>query len=191
MSDSQAKSVEELNNEIVDLKIRITRLEQYILDTFNFSDPRDYINEPEESEFDDAVRLVVQFNTASASFLQRKMSIGYARAARLLNKMEEKELVGPAEGAKPREVLLDNITKYLKDPNIYSNTLPIKIPDTEGLYESALKLVTEYNTASASFLQRKMSIGYARAARLIDQLEENGIISPSNGDKPRKVFKTP
>ncbi len=106
MSDNPNKSVEELNQEIVDLKIRIKRIEEYILDNFNFSDPHDYIYDFELNEIEDAIRLVAQFNTASASFLQRKMSIGYVKAARLLDKLEEKGIVGPAEGAKPRVILI-------------------------------------------------------------------------------------
>jgi len=112
MSDNQNKSVEELNKEIVDLKIRLRRLEEYILNNFNFSDPHDYFNVGEDvfenDDLEEAVRLVAQHNTVSASFLQRKMEIGYARAARLLDLMEEKGIVGPAEGAKPRKVLKEN-----------------------------------------------------------------------------------
>lgn len=66
-----------------------------------------------DGQLEEAVRLVCQFNTASASFLQRKMSIGYARAARMLDQLEEMGIVGPAEGAKPREVLARNAEEFL------------------------------------------------------------------------------
>ncbi len=66
-----------------------------------------------DGQLEDAIRLVCQFNTASASFLQRKMSIGYARAARILDQLEEVGIVGPAEGAKPRDVLVRNAEEYL------------------------------------------------------------------------------
>jgi len=56
---------------------------------------------------DEAVRLVVGSGTASASFLQRRLKVGYARAARLLDLMEEKGVVGPSRGAKPRDILVD------------------------------------------------------------------------------------
>lgn len=65
-----------------------------------------------DSQLEDAIRLVCQFNTASASFLQRKMSIGYSRAARMLDQLEEMGIVGPAEGAKPRDVLVRNAEEY-------------------------------------------------------------------------------
>lgn len=63
--------------------------------------------------FADVVRLVCQFDTASASFLQRKMSIGYSRAARILDQLEEMGVVGHAEGSKPRDVLVRNADEYL------------------------------------------------------------------------------
>lgn len=189
MSDNQNKSVEELNREIIDLKIRLTRLEEYLIHSFNDIDPRDYIDVKEEVEIKDAIRFITQSNIVSTSFLQRKMSIGYARAARLLDTLEEKGLVGPATGAKPREVLLDNIEKYLSDSTKYDAILPPQDADEEKLYNDALKFVSEYQTASASFLQRKMGIGYARAARLLDKMEENGIVGPQNGANPRKILK--
>lgn len=66
-----------------------------------------------DAQLEEVIRLVCQFNTASASFLQRKMSIGYSRAARILDQLEEMGIVGPAEGSKPREVLVRNAEEYL------------------------------------------------------------------------------
>lgn len=56
--------------------------------------------------FDEAVRLVVAQQQASASFLQRRMRIGFSRAARLIDMMEQDGLLGPPQGSKPREVLV-------------------------------------------------------------------------------------
>ncbi len=70
-----------------------------------------------DGQIEEAIRMVCQFNTASASFLQRKMSIGYARAARILDQLEEMGIVGPAEGSKPREVLVRNAQEYLSGQN--------------------------------------------------------------------------
>jgi S-DNA-T family DNA segregation ATPase FtsK/SpoIIIE len=68
--------------------------------------------------------------------------------------------------------------------NLSSNTSDPK----DSLYEEALKIVVETNNASTTFLQRKLKIGYARAASLMDELEVNGVISPQEGSKPRRVL---
>jgi S-DNA-T family DNA segregation ATPase FtsK/SpoIIIE len=61
--------------------------------------------------------------------------------------------------------------------------------DTDDLFKEAVKVVCQYDRASASLLQRRLSIGYARAARIVDQLESAGVISPSDGSsKPREVL---
>ncbi len=56
--------------------------------------------------FDEAVRIVVESGMASTSYLQRKLKLGYARASRIVDQMEEKGVVGPFEGSKPRKVLI-------------------------------------------------------------------------------------
>ncbi|MCX6791091.1 MAG: DNA translocase FtsK 4TM domain-containing protein [Candidatus Gribaldobacteria bacterium] len=58
----------------------------------------------------------------------------------------------------------------------------------DSLYAEAKKIVIEYQKASASLLQRRLKIGYARAARLLDILEENNIVGPGDGAKPRDVL---
>ena len=58
----------------------------------------------------------------------------------------------------------------------------------EPLYEDAKNVVIEAKRASASLLQRRLRIGYARAARLIDILEDKGVVGPAEGAKPREVF---
>ncbi len=58
----------------------------------------------------------------------------------------------------------------------------------DALFEDALRLICQHDKASASLLQRRLSVGYARAARILDQLEEAGIISPGEGSKPRDVL---
>jgi S-DNA-T family DNA segregation ATPase FtsK/SpoIIIE len=62
--------------------------------------------------------------------------------------------------------------------------------DGDELYEEARELVIKTKKASTSYLQRKLKIGYSRAARLIDILEENGVIGPQNGSKPREVYES-
>lgn len=62
-------------------------------------------DEEDDELFDDAVRLVFEFGKASTSLLQRRLRIGYGRAAHLIDMMERDGLVGPADGSKPREIL--------------------------------------------------------------------------------------
>lgn len=69
----------------------------------------DFSGEEKDPLFNQAVEIISQFDKASASLLQRKFSIGYARAARLLDQLEAEGFVGPAEGSKPREVLRRNL----------------------------------------------------------------------------------
>ncbi len=66
--------------------------------------------------FEESVRLITQFNNASASFLQRKLSVGYARAARILDELQSAGIVGGADGAKPREILIRSAEEYLANP---------------------------------------------------------------------------
>lgn len=63
--------------------------------------------------FKEAVRTVCQYDRASASLLQRRLSIGYARAARVVDQLEAAGVIGPAEGSKPREVLVQNADEFL------------------------------------------------------------------------------
>ena len=59
----------------------------------------------------------------------------------------------------------------------------------DDLYEDARMTVIDAGKASTSFLQRKLGVGYARAARLMDMLEEHGVVGPANGSKPREVLE--
>lgn len=61
--------------------------------------------------------------------------------------------------------------------------------EEDELYEQAVCIVVETQSASASLLQRRMRIGYTRAARLIEQMERNGVVGPFEGSSPRKVFQ--
>ena len=60
--------------------------------------------------------------------------------------------------------------------------------DDDDLYEQARGIVVEAGKASTSYIQRKLRVGYARAARLMDLLEERGVIGPADGAKPRSVI---
>jgi DNA segregation ATPase FtsK/SpoIIIE, S-DNA-T family len=61
----------------------------------------------------------------------------------------------------------------------------------DDLFEDAVRLVLEFGKASTSLLQRRLRIGYGRAAHLIDMMERDGIVGPADGSKPREILKPP
>jgi S-DNA-T family DNA segregation ATPase FtsK/SpoIIIE len=63
--------------------------------------------------------------------------------------------------------------------------------EDDPLYQDAVKLVVEFGKASTSLLQRRLRIGYGRAAHLIDLMEHDGIVGAADGPKPREVLKRP
>jgi len=87
------------------------------LDTINFEESKDGSatsfmaslgnggNDDEDELFEDAKETVIEAGKASTSYLQRKLRIGYSRAARLIDLLEERGVIGPADGSRPREIL--------------------------------------------------------------------------------------
>ena len=63
-------------------------------------------------------------------------------------------------------------------------------PDVDSLMEEAIKVVIEAGQASTSMLQRRLKVGYARAGRMIDDMEQMGIVGPYQGSKARDVLMT-
>lgn len=73
----------------------------------------------------------------------------------------------------------------------WSSSIDLEADDNGGddLFFEALRVVQESGKASASLLQRQLKVGYARAARLLDIMEEKGLIGPADGAKPRKIYR--
>tara|TARA_Y100000310_G_scaffold344852_1_gene460004 strand:+ start:1733 stop:3817 length:2085 start_codon:yes stop_codon:yes gene_type:complete len=117
LSETEIKKVADFirkNNEVIELEK--DEHEDKIVKAEDFSQPKasvDFENfAPEEQPdalFNEAVEVVRQAQKASASLLQRRLKVGYARAARLLDIMEEKSLIGPGDGAKAREVYIEGV----------------------------------------------------------------------------------
>ncbi len=84
-----------------------------------------------------------------------------------------------------QEELEESLGKGLEEP---ISSPGISTREQDSLYEEAKQIVIESKKASASLLQRRLSVGYARAARLLDILEDRGVVGPGDGAKPRKVF---
>ncbi len=73
--------------------------------------------------FEDALRIIIQNQNASASFLQRKLEIGYARAAKILDQLHEAGAIGPQNGAKPRDILATDVASFLGGPSASPDTI--------------------------------------------------------------------
>lgn len=102
------------------------------------------------------------------------------------------------QGAFINEDEVEKVVSYLKDQNIteydediidvVQNAKEIEILDGDNLLPDAIELVINEGQASISLLQRRLKIGYARAARIVDEMEDRGIIGGFEGSKPRKVL---
>ena len=88
----------------------------------------------------------------------------------------------------------EDITEYIENANTTDKEKALENvendDETDPLLEDAIETVIESGQASTSFIQRRFKVGYARAGRIIDQMEERGIISGYQGSKPREVLMT-
>jgi len=103
----------------------------------------------------------------------------------------KKKSAGGAENA-PNEndsrVLNEDTGEFSQEKIDFGSIPADELEREDSLYEEAKSEVIRAGKASSSFLQRRFRIGYARAARIIDMLEENGVISAADGSKPRKIL---
>jgi S-DNA-T family DNA segregation ATPase FtsK/SpoIIIE len=115
---------------------------------------------------------------------------GQAKPARIqgafVNDEEIRKLVGFIKNQGVPVQYTEEVTTQTKSGKA---SIPGVSGETDNLFAEAVKAVCQYDRASASLLQRRLSIGYARAARVIDQLQDAGVIAPSDGSsKPREVL---
>jgi len=99
-------------------------------------------------------------------------------------KRSSRGLLDRGGGDLPDEIALGEVLD--DDRSIVSAS--IDGDDDDELYEDAKACVMEAGKASTSYIQRKLKVGYSRAARLIDLLEERGVVGPADGAKPREVL---
>ncbi len=148
----------------------------------------------------------ISFNVAS--MIDSRVILDQPGAEKLLGKGDM--LYVPPDASKPQRIQgvyvsdseIQNLIKYLKESGFapeYTEEV-LKMPSTkltgssatagdkDDLFEEALRTVCQYDRASASLLQRRLRVGYARAARLIDELETAGIVGQGEGSKPRDVL---
>lgn len=80
---------------------------------------------------------------------------------------------------------------FVEDEDDSDQNLALFSDGEDSLYDQALEIVMHSGKASASYLQRRLKIGYNRAARLVEEMEDRGIVGPQNGSKPREVIYVP
>lgn len=155
----------------------------------------------------------VAFNVSS--MIDSRVIIDMPGAEKLLGRGDMLYL--PPDQAKPRRIQgpfmtekeATNVVKFLKAqaPEVHyteevteqsnfvggghGGTVGLGGGEHDQLFKQAIEIIMQHDKASASLLQRRLSIGYARAARLLDQLEAAGYVSPAEGSKPREVIKRP
>jgi S-DNA-T family DNA segregation ATPase FtsK/SpoIIIE len=106
------------------------------------------------------------------------------------------------QGAYVSESDIVSLVEWLKQhgqPDYRAQILPVdkkgaiaeEEPIDDDLFQRALDFVLSTNYASASMLQRRLRVGYNRAARLIDMMEERGYVGPADGNRPREVYAAP
>jgi len=81
-----------------------------------------------------------------------------------------------------------NFSETTDKNTLFEKELYAEDDDEDDLYEDARLTVIEAGKASTSYIQRKLKVGYARAARLIDMLEDRGVVGPQDGSKPREIL---
>jgi len=145
---------------------------------------------------------------AVSSLVDSRVILDTQGAEKLLGKGDMLYL--PPESAKPSRIQgafisdkeIAELVNYIKNQGVNvqyteevtsmakagsSSQIPGVQGDIDDLFKQAVELICQYDKASASLLQRRLSIGYARAARILDQLESAGVVGPADGAKPREV----
>ena len=179
LSEKMDKVLEKQNSQFTDVMIQLkeTRNEIYEKNDQAKSFEDGDMDGTDDEMYENAKEVVIASGKASTSFIQRKLGIGYSRAAKLMDTLEEQEVIGPSNGSTPRQVLIKSDT-----------IVPDMNEETDDRYEEAKEYVIKLKVVSTSVIQRALGVGYSRAAKLIDMLEEKGVIGVANGSKPREVI---
>ena len=145
---------------------------------------------------------------AVASSVDSRTILDMGGAEKLLGKGDM--LFYPSKYPKPKRIQgalisdgeVERVVDFVKNNNEIKTSLESKIEkaienkkikvddEKDPLFKEAVELVVNDEQASISYIQRKLKVGYSRAGRIVDQMEEMGIIGPHEGSKPRKLLKT-
>ena len=161
--DDLTKKVSELEKRIKDLESDVYNLDSYI---------------PAHTLINKAVHFIEDLKNVGPEDFRDKFKINNYRAESLVKILVEYGYLSKEKDEKGRRTVIPN------EPEGEPLT-----GENDSLLERAIKIIQEYDHASASLIQRRLAIGYARAARLLDQMEIQGIVGPAEGSAPRKVLK--
>lgn len=146
--------------------------------------------EYEKVTYELAKAFVAKEQVASVGFLQKRLQITYQEAKEVITRLEKEKHVGKKKDDFARRevfISLDDVLIPTATASELSEGFFFEISD-DDLYEDAKQIVIQTGKASISLLQRTLRIGYGRATRILDMLEDNGIIGPQDGANPRDVY---
>ncbi|MFZ2151150.1 MAG: DNA translocase FtsK [Candidatus Absconditicoccaceae bacterium] len=103
---------------------------------------------------------------------------------KVVERLKEKYMKGLSEEDIYNPEIIQALESKLEKGGLYSGSAG----DDDELIEQAIQVIAQTRKASATLLQRKLGVGFARAARIMDQMEERGLIGPQEGAKPRDIF---
>lgn len=162
-------------DKLTDLEKRLKDLEDYV---YNFED---FL--PARSLVEKTKNYLEKLEKVTSTDLTKRFHIPDSRARKLIELFVSYGFLTKQE---------DESFKIIKEAYFkYDVVDPVAVNGGEHdvYFNQAVEIITPYDKVSSSLLQRRLSIGYARAARLLDQLEEAGYVGPSEGAKPREVIK--
>lgn len=160
---------------------RLTELEKKFKDLENdFYNLDGYL--PNHSIINKSILFIEKKESVSREDLKKRFSINEFRAIKLVEILVDYGFLDKEEDEEgSRKVNKEAFFQFAVPPEL--------VGDLDSIFDKAVLLVSQYDKVSASLIQRRFGLGYARAARLLDQLEAKGIVGPAEGAKPREVIK--
>ncbi len=157
--------------------------------------------EKEDPILKEVIKRITETRMASASTIQRRFKVGYARASEIIDFLESKNIIGPQEGAKPREVYITADmyrSKFNEEPVSEAEVEEETKPDTSDigfdkqpdLLKEALRIFIKTGVVGFGTLQRKLRLGYNRAMKFLTFFEEQKFVSTDLGGGRRNVLIT-
>ncbi|MBI2641924.1 hypothetical protein HYW87_05055 [Candidatus Roizmanbacteria bacterium] len=161
---------------LTEIEKRLRDLETYVYNLDDFMPARTLVGE--------AMNYIEKKETVSATDLEKRFRIPNMRAQKLIDLFVGYELLSK----EPDDKGVRKVNKVAFQTYEEQN-LSYDYNENDPLLPKAIETIKLHDLASASLLQRRLAIGYARAAMLIEVLEKKGYVEQANGSKPRKVLK--